>query len=253
MERIQPKLISFAISHYCEKARWALDWYRIDYREELWPIGLHIKMTRELGTPKSSVPILMLGDEVLQGSQEILDWANRSRPDAGRSLENRAYEAEIRAIEQRADDLVGVEVRRLLYAQTLTQHPDVVLELLYGNLEERVRKVGHSLWPKIQPAMIQTLDAAPEAAEESRARLNAELDWLDGLLADGRQHLVGERFTRADLSMASLLSPFAELSRNRMYRRVEVPPEIEAEFARLKDRPSLRWVEKIYNDYRGIK
>ncbi len=250
MEPTQPKLISFAISHYCEKARWALDWYGIDYREEFWPIGLHVKMIRQLGVPKSSVPILMLGDEILQGSQEILDWANRVNPDAARSLEDSAHDAEIREIEQRADDLIGVEVRRLLYAQTLTQHPDVLLELLYGNLEERVRKVGHNLWPKIQTAMIQTLDAAPEAAEDSRSRLNRELDWIDSRLSDGRRHLVGDRFTRADIAVASLLSPFAELSRQRMYSQVEVPPEIEAEFSRLKDRPSLQWVAKTYRDFR---
>lgn len=250
MKQTQPKLISFAISHYCEKARWALDWYGIDYQEEFWPIGLHMRMTRELGVPKSSVPILMLGDEILQGSGEILDWANRSSPHTARSLEDKDHDAEIREIEKRADDLIGVEVRRLLYAQTLTQHPHVILELLYGNLEERVRKVGHNLWPKIQTAMIQTLDAAPDAAADSRSRLDAELDWLDERLADGRRHLVGDRLTRADIAVASLLSPFAQLSRDRMYRRVEVPPEIEAEFERLKDRLSLQWVAKTYQDFR---
>ncbi len=250
MKQPQPKLISFAISHYCEKARWALDWYGIAYQEEFWPIGLHVKMTRELGLPDTIVPILQIGDELLQGSGNILDWAKDNAPDTGDSLEDEAHASEIREIEQRADIRIGVEVRRLLYAETLTRHADVILELLYGNLEERMRKLGHSLWPRIQTAMIQTLDAAPEAAEDSRARLTAELDWLDNRLADGRRYLVGERFTRADLAMASLLSPFAALSRTRMYRRVKVPPVIEAEFERLKDRPSLLWVERIYRDHR---
>ncbi|WP_282608681.1 glutathione S-transferase [Pelagibius sp. Alg239-R121] len=250
MNQKLPKLISFAISHYCEKARWALDWYGIEYTEEFWPIGLHMRMTRELGVPKSCVPILMLDGEILQGSREILDWAYVNRTDSEKSLEDSKHGEEIREIEARADDVVGVEVRRLLYAQTLTQHPDIVLELLYGNLDSKVRSVGHNLWPKIQPAMIQTLDAAPDAVADSRAKLDVELDWLDEKLAEGKHHLVGDRLTRADLAAASLLAPFAQLSRERMYRRVEVPPEIEEEFERLKDRPSMKWVADTYRDFR---
>ncbi len=246
----RPKLISFAISHYCEKARWALDWYDIAYDEAFWPIGLHVKMTRQLGAPNSTVPILQIGDELLQGSQRILDWAYQNRTAREKSLEAPLHKEDLQKIEDRADDFIGVEVRRLLYAQTLTQHPDVILELLYGNLEKDIRAVGHKLWPRIQTAMIDTLDAAPAATGDSRARLDAELDWLDARLEKAGRFLVGDHFTRADLAMASLLSPFARLSRRRMYKTVDVPAEIEAEFARLENRPSMRWVEEIYRDFR---
>lgn len=250
MTQTRPKLISFAISHYCEKARWALDWYGIDYSEEFWPIGLHMKMSRQLGAPNTTVPILMLGSEVLQGSQEILDWAYLNRTAAAKSLEDNDHNNEIREIENRADDLIGVEVRRLLYAQTLTQHPDIILQLLYGNLDKDVQSVGHKLWPRIQTAMIQTLDAAPDVVPDSRAKLDTQLDWLDSRLEKGGRYLVGDRLTRADLTVASLLAPFAQLSRGRMYQAVDVPDEIEEEFARIKDRPCMQWVEDTYRDFR---
>jgi glutathione S-transferase-like protein len=32
-------LITFGISHFCEKARWALDWHGIPYEEIGWPPG----------------------------------------------------------------------------------------------------------------------------------------------------------------------------------------------------------------------
>ncbi len=250
MTEPRPKLISFAISHYCEKARWALDWYGIDYREEFWPIGLHVEMARKLGAPDSSVPILQFADEVIQGSQEILDWAYRNRTVPKKSLEDRQHNRQVREIEDRADAFIGVQVRRLLYAETLTQHPDIILELLYGNLDKRVRAVGHKLWPRIQTAMIDTLDAAPEAAEDARAKLDKELDWLDEKLAEGRRYLVGDHLTRADLAVASLLGALSSLSRERMFKNVDVPPEIEAEFARLGKRPCMQWVEQIYRDFR---
>lgn len=245
-----PKLISFAISHYCEKARWALDWYGIEYSEEFWPIGPHVKMSRQLGAPDTRVPILMLGSEILQGSQAILDWAYLNRPVAAKSLEDDEHKGEIREIEKRADDLIGVEVRRLLYAQTLTRHPDIILELLYGNLDKDMQSVGHKLWPRIQSAMIQTLDAAPDVVPDARAKLDSQLDWLDRRLESGGRYLVGERFTRADLAVASLLAPFARLSRDRMYKAVDIPAEIEAEFTRLENRPCMQWVADTYRNFR---
>ena len=43
----------------------------------------------------------------------------------------------------------------------------------------------------------------------SRSKLEAELDWFDGKLADGRAYVAGDRFSRADLTVASLLANFA--------------------------------------------
>lgn len=244
------KLFSFSISHYCEKARWALDWYGIDYSEEFWPVGLHVEMARKLGAPDSTVPMLRSGDEVLQGSQTILDWAYRNRAAPDKSLEHPGHDTEVRAIEQRADGFIGVQVRRLLYAHTLTQHPDMILELFYGRLDGRIRKLGHKIWPRVQAAMIDMLDAAPTAIQDSRAKLDKELDWLDGKLASGRPYLVGDRLTRADLTAASLLGPLNQLSQTRMYAGVEIPATVEAEFARLAPRPSMQWTERIYRDFR---
>ena len=244
------KLISFSISHYCEKARWALDWYGIDYSEEFWPVGLHVEMARKLGARDSTVPLLLSKDEVLQGSQTILDWAYRNRTIPERSLEDPAHDADVRAIETRADDFIGVEVRRLLYAHTLTQHPEMILELLYGRLDQRTRALGHKIWPRVQTAMIDMLDAAPAAIEDSRAKLDQELDWLDGKLARSGPYLVGDRLTRADLTAASLLGPLNRLSRTRMYEKVEIPAEVEAEFERLAVRPCMQWTEQIYRDFR---
>jgi glutathione S-transferase len=246
----RPRLISFTFSHFCEKARWALDRLGIDYEEELWPLGLHIKLSRQLGAPQSTVPILIDGESILQGSREILDWAEHHRPGPGPNPEDAAHTQEIRAIEARADSVIAVEVRRLLFSQTLTQHPNTILEMMYGDLDDRQKKVGYALWPRVLPAMIQTLDAGPEAAPAARAKLDAELDWLDATLADGRQHLIGDCFTRADLTVASLLSPFSRRAIEHMNRGISLPPEIERDIERMEKRPAMQWVAGIYRDFR---
>jgi glutathione S-transferase len=98
--------------------------------------------------------------------------------------------------------------------------------------------------------MIQAMDTPPEAAPESRAKLEAELDWLDETLSDGGGFLVGERFSRVDLTVAALLAPFARPEQAEVYRAVTLPPPLQRDVERWRNRPSMTWVRRIYQQYR---
>jgi glutathione S-transferase len=80
------RFMTFGISPYCEKARWALDWHRIRYREIGWPPGLHQILAKRCGAKTSALPILLEGTTVIQGSSAIIDWAERRAEDHARSL-----------------------------------------------------------------------------------------------------------------------------------------------------------------------
>src|SRR5210317_1094815 len=75
----RPILYLFAISHYCEKARWALDRAGIDYELHHLAPGLHRRFAKKHGLPRSSVPILQSGDTLIQDSSAIVDWAQQHR------------------------------------------------------------------------------------------------------------------------------------------------------------------------------
>ena len=49
-------LYQFPVSHYCEIARWGLDYKQQAYQKKNLLPGLHVKRTRKL-TGESSVPI----------------------------------------------------------------------------------------------------------------------------------------------------------------------------------------------------
>ena len=72
-------------------------------------------------------------------------------------------------------------------------------------------------------------DLTPEAASDSRERLEAELDWLDNKVADGGPHLAGHRFSRADLTVASLLAVFAQPEEMPKCYEMPVPTAFAAE------------------------
>src|SRR6476619_6901050 len=70
------RLVTIPISHYCEKARWALDRAGVPYREERHVQGIHMLASRRAGG-KGTVPVLGTSEGAIGESQEILAWADR--------------------------------------------------------------------------------------------------------------------------------------------------------------------------------
>ena len=117
MTGVRPRLITFAASHFCEKARWALDWHGIAYDEVGWPPGLHVVLARSCGAKHTTLPILLDGSEVIQGSGAIIDWAESKAQNPSRSLNPEAALTEAMQIERRADEVIGPHVRRLAFCR----------------------------------------------------------------------------------------------------------------------------------------
>jgi glutathione S-transferase len=92
MSQSQPRFVTFGISHYCEKARWALDWHGIAYDEINWPPGVHMVLAKSCGAKQTSLLILLDGRTVIQGSGAIIDWADRQSQDPARQLTVAAHE-----------------------------------------------------------------------------------------------------------------------------------------------------------------
>lgn len=242
MTGTKPQLITFGISHYCEKARWSLDWHGVDYDEIGWPPGLHMILAKRCGAKATTLPILLDGKRVIQGSDDIIDWADQQAQDSSRRL---TFPSALE-IERRADDGVGIQTRRLFYAEVLPRVAHLAKPVLFAKTSPLHRLIGNMMWPVTRKVMMKMYEIRPGAAQESRAKLNIELDWLDRLLADGRQYLTGGRFSRADITVASLLAGFARPEQMKIYHNLEVPGGLAADFERWKERPIMRWVLERY-------
>lgn len=105
-------------------------------------------------------------------------------------------------------------------------------------------------WSRICRYMIHELDLGVEQGRESRLIIETELDWLDGLLADGRAFLFGEHLSRVDISAASLLSPLVLPPEHPTYHNLQLPPGVAADVAGWQERRSIRWIGNIYQNYR---
>jgi glutathione S-transferase len=246
MTKARPKLVTFGISHFCEKARWALDWHGITYDEISWPPGVHLVLTKRCGAKCTTLPIVLDGERVIQGSGAIIDWADQRTQNRDRTL----TVADSLEIEQRADNVIGVHVRRLAYSETLPRSPHLVKPALFSNTSRSHRLIGNMMWPVTRRAMMRMYDITPDAASESRSKLESEMSWLDGMLADGRPYLAGDRFSRADIAVTSLLAPFARPKEMATFHDLPLTDALVVDCERWRDRPVMRWVIAQYQTHR---
>jgi glutathione S-transferase len=232
----RPRLIVLAPSHFCERARWALDHAGIGYGEIRWAPGLHVPLARRIAR-HSFLPIFDTGNAVVQGSDRILDWIGTPGGD--------------KTIERRFEAVVGPLVRQYLYAATLGNSESGIRTALFHGLSVPHRWAAHLLWPATRRLMIAGINARAELLPSLETRLAAELDWLDRHVA-GRAHLAGDSLGRADITAASLLAPLLRgPAVNPLYDRVRLPDCIEATLAQWAHRPSLAWVRGLYAHHRG--
>lgn len=243
-------LYVFAISHYCEKARWALDYLDIDYELRFLAPGIHRETAKTLGLRGSSLPILVAGEHVVQGSAEIIDWADATAAIASNRLTPDTAREDCLAVEKRLDDITGIHARRYYYSDAMVDHPETVKPIFTRDIPILHKLLVGWKWKVIRKAMIERMDLGPEQGKESRRIIDGELDWLDGLLSDGRHFLVGDRFSRADIAGASLLAPLAAPREHPTYAGLTLSPDFAAQVATWENRPSINWIREIYRQYR---
>ncbi len=247
MHPTKPVLYIFAISHFCEKARWALDWLEVDYELRHVAPGEHREIARRLGAPHTSVPYLSLDGQVIQGSADIVSWAEKASP-TNRSLTPNDDTCE--EIEKRIDDIAGVHVRRFYYSEALVDHPSTVRPIFTRDLPWLKKLTIGLAWGKIRKIMISRMDLGASQGEESKGIVDKELTWIDDLLEDGRSYLAGDEFSRADIAVASILAPLAVPPEHPVYYRLQHPPRLTQELSHWEGRPSFRWVREIYAKHR---
>jgi glutathione S-transferase len=197
------RLITIPISHYCEKARWALERAGMSYREERHVQIVHRLAARRAGGG-STVPVLVTPERAIADSQQILLWVDRRIAPASRLFpsEPRARQ-EVERLCRRFDEELGPKGRRLMYVHMLAAS-DIALDFNNAGVprwEDRAIRLG---WPIVERLVQHALGIRPGIELEDERSVWSELDSVARLLEDGRPYLCGERFGAADLTFAAL-------------------------------------------------
>jgi glutathione S-transferase len=204
----KPVLVTIPISHYCEKARWALDRAGVAYEERRHLPALHRMAVRKAGG-KLTAPVLVCREAgVLSESADIVVYADqRAATPAARMIpEDPALAREARALADDYDERLGPATRLWVYHE-MFDHPDLVQASMTDGVpawQRQAFRVGNRALGKVIGRVLVINDATAVEAEKTFRSIFAG---VGARLADGRPYLVGDRFSIADLTFAALAAP----------------------------------------------
>jgi glutathione S-transferase len=245
------RLITIPISHYCEKARWALERAGMPYREERHVQGVHRLAARRAGGG-ITVPVLVTPDRVLGESGAILAWIDgRTPPERRLHPAEPGSRREVERLCRRFDAELGPRGRRLMYVHMLA-HRGLMLRFNNQGVpawEDRAIRWG---WPLAVGFVRRALGVRPGIEAEDEAAVWGELDFVAGLLADGRPHLCGGRFGAADLTFAALsaavvVPPGYGVP---LPQPGDLPPRTAALVERVRSHPAGRYALGLFSERR---
>lgn len=244
-----PVLWHIPLSHYSEKARWALAYKGVEHTRRAPQPPAHMLVAMKLTKGKQKTfPVLGLNGDRIGDSTAIIAALEARYPSPPLYPEDPEQRTRALELEDWFDEQLGQHMRLLAWH-----------ELLHD--PERLK----ALAAKVVPASLAPLSGLAvgatkayvslrygvkdkQAAEQARAAIIAAFDRLEAELGDG-EYLVGETFSVADLTAASLFYPLVLPDEGPQL--IASPPEaIERFRAPLKERRGYLWVQEMFRRHR---
>lgn len=245
------QLISFKVSHYCEKVRWAMDRLNIPYSEEFQMPPLHRLRTMRLGG--SSVPMLVRDAQVFKDSAEILDYLDRLAEPASK-LYPAEFAREIKELEAMFDTKLGVAARQWAYFYVLPMR-SLMQQLWCAEVPKWQSWLFPVTFSYTQSVVMRMYEVNADNAKTAYGQIEAIFAEVSDRLSDGRNYLVGNSFSAADLTFACLAAPlvtpaeyggiFADSS--------QLPKEMVSQMQVLRGSIAGQYVLRLYREERYNK
>jgi glutathione S-transferase len=246
----KPHLITIGPSHYCEKARWALERAGIEYVEDAHAPILHYAAT--LGRGQRTTPLFITPHGTIRNSTAILRHADKFVDSSRRLFPTEPSDlGEVEALEELFDKTLGPATRRLAYFHVIDDR-----ELFRRIVEARIPRAERVLLRLGQAGIVQILRRGlrldAERVARSERRTFAVFDEVDRRLARSVRYLVGDRFTAADLTFAALAAPVLLPPEYGwpLPAFEEAPPALRALVERFRSRPAGTFALRLYKEDR---
>jgi glutathione S-transferase len=243
-----PLLWQYSFSNYNEKARWALDFKRIPHRRRsLLPGGPRaMRFSRGDGT----LPVLDLDGRRIVDSTAIIAALEERNPEpplypADPDERRRALE-----LEDYFDEDAGHAMRRIGFWESRDE-TRFGARFLSTDQPPGVELALRALQPLARPALWSWASRRygfnREAFERSKGAVAEALERIESERKGG-DHLVGDRFTVADLTAAALLYPLV-WPPEYQYDLPEPPPSKFLES--VSGHSAIDWISETWRRHRG--
>jgi glutathione S-transferase len=261
---IHLRLITIAASHYCEKARWALDLLEADPESPYYytedghtPPFLAFETLPASGYKYSASPMLVYPDGTVEVKSDAI--LRRLCP----FLYPKEVDDRVKAVEDDISVRLGSSLRCVMYHLAL-QKPyfDPLCDLLSKNTSRIEGVFLHAMMERgVADVMKKLIHVNQETCDASLPVLRQTFAELSERLGDGREFLCDDGpgsgkshgFTAADLTLAALAAPL--LQPPSYYSAFEIsperlPPELQALQAELRATRAGQHALKMYEKHR---
>jgi glutathione S-transferase len=238
------RLITIPISHFCEKARWALDLAGLPYREEPHLQVIHWAHTWKAGRGWTA-PVLVTPKGPLRESAQIVRFADAH---AHLGLYRKPLAA---ALEARFDHHLGPDARSWMYHRLLGRD-DLIYEYGTPGVPRWERAGMPVMLPLMSKLIVRRANADDENATAARDRVRQQFDEVAARLDDGRPYLCGDEFSAADLAFAALSAAVLVPERYGipLPQPDELPEPYAGEVRAMREHPAGQFALRLYDQDR---
>lgn len=242
------RLITIPVSHYCEKARWAIARLNVPYIEEPHMPLFHRFATGRFGG--KSVPVLVTEEGIFTDSTDILKYLDAIAPaNAKLYPTDTNLLRQVKELEDLFNSQLGPATRCWGYSYSLNNY-----KLMQKRWSQGVPPVEQAFFPVVFPIMRsvarRSMNITPESGRKAYETVKSIFTQVSGLLADGRNYLVGDSLSAADLTFAALAAPAVMPPEHPMMSRSlqELPPKMASEIQAFRETPAGAYVLHLYRN-----
>jgi glutathione S-transferase len=243
-----PVLWHLKVSHYNEKARWALDHKQVPHLRRAVAPGRHRAVAERL-TGGRTFPVLVHEGEAIDDSTRIIEALERRYPEPALYPADPEERRRALEIEDFFDEELGPH-ERVLVASHMLPSPDLFIDAFFPDLPRRRRLIARTAFPALRGRARAAFGIDDGSVALAWARLRAAGERFRAELQPSG-YLVGDSFSVADLTVAALVSPvvapkeFPYAQPQRDHHRLA--PLLDA----LGEAGLVEWAREMYARHRG--
>ncbi|MEE9608440.1 MAG: glutathione S-transferase family protein [Myxococcota bacterium] len=243
-----PVLWHFRGSHFNEKVRWALDFKGIPHLRRTLGASYLPRALWKTGRP--TLPVLLIDGKGIGDSTRIIEALELLEPEPALYPADAAERRRALELEEFFDEELGHPLRSAALHEPLSEDPDFMAEFWSLGLGSGTRRLMRTIFPLMTRFYRLRHRIDSSSAEAGRVKIELALDRVVAELQPSG-YLVGDRFSVADLTAASLFGVTAcpELLEYAVPSRL--PPSLVALNELVSGHAAGSWVTEMYRRHRG--